>query len=209
MLALFLEGLMIGFAIAAPVGPINVLCVRRTLAQGPLAGLFSGIGAALADTIYGSIAAFGFAFVAAWLIDEQAWLRLAGGIFLIVLGIRSFLVHPERERSAPDPTSLLRDLTSTFFLTLTNPITILSFLAVFSAMGIEADELVNSDDFLLLTGVFLGSIAWWVLLTGSVTLCRHRFTVQGMVWANRISGIIIICFGAAALISGIGIFWQR
>lgn len=202
---LFLKGLVIGFTIAAPVGPVNVLCARRTLIHGHLAGMFSGIGAALADTVFACAAAFGLSFLTGILIAEQTWLRILGGLFVITMGIHGLAMRPPRLSSAPDPTSLLGDLTSTFFITLTNPITIISFIAVFSAFGIPADDQVDIQDWVLLIGVLLGSLAWWLLLTGGVTIFRTKFTTDGLLWANRISGVIIIGFGVAALLSGVNL----
>ncbi len=124
---LFLEGIVIGFAIAAPVGPIGVLCIRRTLVEGRVSGLVSGLGAATADALYGAVAALGLTFVTNLLVGGESWLRLVGGAFLVFLGVRTFLAHPA-ERAAPVGRSgLLGDYASTLFLTLTNPTTIPSF----------------------------------------------------------------------------------
>ena len=196
----FLKGLIIGFMVAVPVGPINVLCVRRTLVHGRLVGLISGLGAAAADTLFGSIAAFGLIFVAGVMMEERIWLSFVGGGLLVVIGLRTLLTSSATEPSrAPDPTSLAGDFTSTFFLTLTNPITILSFLAIFAAFGIQADEAVDASDWLLLLGVFLGSTGWWVLLTGLVGLTRERFTQAGFRWLNRIAGAVILGFAVVLL----------
>ncbi len=196
----FLKGLIIGFMVAVPVGPINVLCVRRTLVHGRLVGLISGLGAAAADTLFGSIAAFGLIFVAGVMMEERIWLSFVGGGLLVVIGLRTLLTASATEPArAPDPTSLAGDFTSTFFLTLTNPITILSFLAIFAAFGIQADEAVDASDWLLLLGVFLGSTGWWVLLTGLVGLTRERFTQAGFRWLNRIAGAVILGFAVVLL----------
>jgi len=130
----FFKGLIIGFSIAAPVGPIGMLCIRRTLVYGRLSGLVSGLGAATADAVYGSIAAFGLAFVATFLVNQQGWLHLVGGLFLCYLGIKAFLAKPATATTTPESISLASDYASTFFLTLTNPLTILSFAAVFAGL---------------------------------------------------------------------------
>jgi len=201
---LFLEGIVIGFAIAAPVGPIGVLCIRRTLAEGRVSGLVSGLGAATADALYGAVAALGLIFVAEFLMGGQAWLRLVGGAFLLFLGVRTFLARPA-ERAAPDARSGLPGAyASTFFLTLTNPTTILSFAAIFAGLGVAGDA--NGDALsamLLVLGVFLGSATWWFVLSGATSLFRTRLSVRGLRWVNRISGTVIAAFGVLA-VSGLG-----
>jgi threonine/homoserine/homoserine lactone efflux protein len=201
---LFLEGIVIGFAIAAPVGPIGVLCIRRTLAEGRVSGLVSGLGAATADALYGAVAALGLTFVTEFLVGGQAWLRLVGGAFLLFLGVRTFLARPA-ERAAPAARSGLPGAyASTFFLTLTNPTTILSFAAIFAGLGVAGDASGSAlSAMLLVLGVFLGSAAWWVVLSGATSLFRTRLSVRGLRWVNRISGTVIAAFGVLA-VSGLG-----
>ena len=204
-MGLFLEGMVIGFVIAAPVGPIGVLCIRRTLADGRVSGLVSGLGAATADALYGAVAALGLTFVAEFLMGGQAWLRLVGGAFLLFLGVRTFLARPAG-RAAPDARriGLPGAYASTFFLTLTNPTTILSFAAIFAGLGVAGDA--NGDALsamLLVLGVFLGSAAWWFVLSGATSLFRTRLSVRGLRWVNRISGTVIAAFGVLA-VSGLG-----
>lgn len=198
----FLKGLIIGFSIAAPVGPIGILCIRRTLQFGRFSGLFSGLGAAFADTIYAAIAAFGLTFVANFLTEQQFWLRLLGGLFLIYLGWKTFISKPVPSESKQVSHSTLKnDFVSTFFLTITNPMTIFSFVAVFAGLGLsnlQGDYLQAS---LLVFGVFLGSAMWWLTLSEGVTLFRSKVSETVMIWVNRIAGAIIIGFGIAALLS--------
>ena len=132
------KGLIIGFSIAAPVGPIGVLCIRRTLAEGWPSGLVSGLGAASADAIYGSIAGFGLAFISNFLVSQQFWLRLVGGIFLCYLGTRTLLSRPAEQAPVGKNGGLLAAYGSTLFLTLTNPMTIISFVAIFAGLGLAA-----------------------------------------------------------------------
>lgn len=195
----FFKGLLLGFSIAAPVGPIGVLCIRRTLSFGRFSGLFSGLGAATADCIYAIIAAFGLTFISNFLIAGQFWLRLIGGLFLIYLGWRTFVAKVSDKTKEIAHTTLLNDFISTFFLTITNPMTILSFLAVFAGLGLSSMESTYLEAFSLVLGVFLGSSAWWLLLSEGVTLFRKKVSDKVMRWINRIAGIIIICFGIAAL----------
>src|SRR5262245_23551445 len=172
--SLLLRGLLIGFSIAAPVGPIGVLCIRRTLADGRLAGLVSGLGAATADAFYGCVAAFGLTAVSGFLISQQTWLRLFGGLFLCYLGIRTLLAAPAEKPAIatgrrPSPgRGLLAAYTSTFALTVANPATILSFAAIFAGMGAGITSRSYASAALLVSGVFLGSALWWLLLSGGV-----------------------------------------
>jgi threonine/homoserine/homoserine lactone efflux protein len=204
LLHIFLKGLLIGFSIAAPVGPIGVLCIRRTLADGRAAGFVSGLGAATADAFYGSVAGFGLAFISGFLISQGDWLRLLGGLFLLYLGIKTALARPAEtqpeEGAGPKAGGLLGAYASTFFLTLTNPLTILSFGAIFAGLGIGSQvpgELLSPA--LLVLGVFSGSGAWWFLLSGAAGWMRGRLDGKGLQWVNRVSGAIILAFGLAAL----------
>ncbi len=201
---IFLRGLVIGLAIAAPVGPIGVLCIRRTLAEGRLAGLVTGLGAATADTFYGAVAAFGLTAVSAFLVSQQDALRLIGGAFLLYLGVRTFVARPAAQAAeAGDRSSrtLAGDYASTFLLTITNPLTILSFAAVFAGLGLGSgyDDLTSA--LLLVAGVFTGSALWWLLLSGGVSLLGGRVTENGLRWVNHVSGVIIVMFGVVALAS--------
>ncbi len=196
-----LKGLLIGFAIAAPVGPIGVLCIRRTLAEGRIFGLVSGLGAATADAIYGCIAAFGLTFISSFLVSQQVWLRLIGGAFLIYLGIKTFLAKPAEKAASGSGKGLFAAYASTFFLTLTNPMTILSFAAIFVGLGLTSTGGDYFSAVLLVLGVFIGSALWWFFLSFTVSLFRGKFNLQGLVWVNRISGVIIIGFGLFALVS--------
>ncbi len=196
-----LRGLVIGFSIAAPVGPIGVLCIRRTLAEGRVAGLISGLGAATADAIYGCVAGFGLTFISNILVSQQVWLRLIGGLFLLYLGLRTFLAKPAEQVATTERKSLTGAYLSTFFLTLTNPMTILSFAAIFAGLGLAGASGDYISAVLLVSGVFLGSALWWLTLSGGVGLLRARFKRDWLQWVNRISGIIIASFGLIAVLS--------
>ena len=198
----FFRGLLIGLSIAAPVGPIGVLCIRRTLAEGRAAGLVSGLGAATADTLYGLVAAFGLTFISGFMIQQQTWFRLVGGLFLCYLGVRTLLAKSE-ERATPAPAGgrgLLAGYTSTLFLTLTNPITILFFAGIFAGLGAGTGGSYGSAA-ILVAGVFAGSALWWLTLSGLVGLFRTRFDARAMRWVNGLSGVVIVGFGLAALFS--------
>ncbi len=197
--AFLLKGTLIGFSIAAPVGPIGVLCIRRTLAKGRVAGLISGLGAATADAVYGCIAGFGLTFISQFLVNQQNLLRLVGGLFLLYLGIKTFLSKGSEEKIENKDKGLWSGYLTTFFLTLTNPLTILSFVAIFAGMGIVSSGGDYTSALALVLGVFIGSALWWMLLTGGAGFFQKKINVQGLAWINKISGIIIIGFGMMAL----------
>ena len=199
-----LKGIIIGFSIAAPVGPIGVLCIRRTLADGRLAGLISGLGAATADLFYGCVAAFGLTFISQFLIDQEQWLRLVGGLFLLYLGIKTFLAKDDGQEIEQKKGGLLNAYFTTFFLTLTNPLTILSFMAIFAGLGIVNTAGDYLSAFILVAGVFTGSAMWWLLLSAGASFFQKKIDAQGLAWINRISGAIITIFGFVALAGLIG-----
>jgi len=200
-LSFFLTGLIIGFSIAAPVGPIGVLCIRRTLTEGRASGFISGLGAATADAIYGFVAGFGLTFVSSFLIREQTWIRLVGGAFLCYLGVKTFFARPATQGASIRGVGLIRAFTSTLFLTLTNPMTILSFAAIFAGLGLGGSAGSYGAAVLLVLGVFLGSAFWWLILSTGVGFLGGKLHANALQWVNRISGLIILGFGVVALLS--------
>lgn len=200
-LTLLWRGIVIGFAIAAPVGPIGLLCIQRTLQDGRKYGFVSGLGAASADGIYGAIAGFGLTFVSSFLVAQQLWLALIGGLFLCYLGVKTFLSEPAKKAVYAQRDGLFKAYASTFILTLTNPITILSFVAIFAGLGLAAADQDYAEALTLVAGVFTGSVSWWLLLSGGVSLLRDRFNDQLMQWVNRLAGLIIGGFGVYTLLS--------
>ena len=201
MTEFLLRGIILGFSIAAPVGPIGVLCIRRTLAEGRASGLVSGLGAATADAIYGCVAGFGLTFISSFLVNQQRWLRLVGGAFLCYLGIRAFLARPADQAAPAQGSGLIGAYGSTFLLTLTNPMTILSFAAAFGGLGMADTGRDYGSAAMLVLGVFIGSTLWWLGLSSIVSLFRTRFDARALRWVNRASGIIIAGFGLFALLS--------
>jgi threonine/homoserine/homoserine lactone efflux protein len=204
-ISLFLRGFVLGFAIAMPVGPIGLLCIQRTLNQGRLIGLVSGLGAATADAIYGAIAAFGLTLVTAFLVEQQFWLGFAGGLFLCYLGIRTLLAAPATNAANAEAKGVLGAYSSTLLLTLTNPITILSFVAIFAGAGLSNTGGDIGSAVLMVLGVFCGSAAWWLLLSGGVSLLRGVMTANVLRWVNRVAGAVIVAFGVLAILHGFGV----
>jgi threonine/homoserine/homoserine lactone efflux protein len=197
----FARGLLIGFAIAAPVGAIGLLCIRRTLAEGRVAGFVSGIGAATADAFYGAVAALGLTAVSTAIVDYQAAARLVGGCFLCFLGVRTALAQPTLGGSAGSVSGLVAAYVSTLALTLANPTTILSFAAVFAGFGLGVTAGDRASAALMVCGVFLGSALWWLILSGAVGFFRRALTLERLRWVNRFSGVVLVGFGVAALLS--------
>lgn len=198
-----LRGILIGFSIAAPVGPIGVLCIRRTLADGRLVGLVTGLGAATADFTYGCVAGFGLTAVSGFLLGQRFWIHLLGGLFLCYLGARTFLARPGQRAAVSSAygVGLGSAYVSTVFLTLTNPTTILSFAAVFAGLGVASTGGDYAAAGALVVGVFVGSALWWLILSSGVGALRARMGERCLAWVNRISGGILVAFGCLALIS--------
>jgi threonine/homoserine/homoserine lactone efflux protein len=196
----FLKGIMIGFVIAAPVGPIGVLCARRTLMHGRRAGFFSGMGAATADSLYGFVAAFGLTFISDLLVDHQTVLRLIGGAILVFLGVKAFAAKPVKKSELPRSARHYAGMySSTFFLTLTNPMTIFSFAAVFAGFGLAGAKGSALSSGILVLGVFLGSALWWLFLVALFSLYGRRFQSHELVCVNRIAGAIITASGILSI----------
>lgn len=199
----FLRGLGLGFAIAAPVGPIGVLCIRRTLADGRLMGFVTGLGAATADATYGAVAAFGVSAVTSALVGLRLWIHLLGALFLAWLGVRTLLTRPAVKAATPAAgparSGLLAAWASTVALTLTNPATIISFAAVFAGLGLVGVGYTVAG--LTVAGVFCGSALWWLLLSGGVSLLRARFDARAMRIVNLVSGLLLLGFAALSLAS--------
>lgn len=197
-ISFFIKGLVIGFAMAVPIGPIGIICVRKTLTEGRIHGMVIGLGAATADLFYGSIAAFGLTIISDTLQTQRVWIRLVGGALLIFLGIRTFRARPADPNLPLRHTGKLRSYFTTIFLTFTNPITIFVFIAVFSALGLGEGLAFFSASFLV-SGVFLGSGLWFLILSSGVTLFRKKLDLTGMKWVNKIAGVLIFISGLVAI----------
>jgi threonine/homoserine/homoserine lactone efflux protein len=200
----FVKGVIVGLSIAVPVGPIGILCIRRTLTQGRFIGFLSGLGAATADAFYGAVAGFGLTFVSSLMVGQQTGLRLIGGGLLCIIGVRTFLSKPAEQGSSVEGNTRWGAYLSTVILTLTNPMTILFFAAFFAGLGVGSGSGRYLSAAILVSGVFMGSAIWWLILTGFTGLLRGMFNVRRMQWLNRISGLIIIGFGLVAFLSLIG-----
>ncbi len=196
------RGLLLGFTIAAAVGPISLLTIRRTLAHGRAYGLASGLGVALADSTYAAIAAFGLTAITSVLVGGRMLLGLVGGAVLVVLAIRTMLSRPHDVAVVAERPGLPAAFGSIFGLTMTNPMTILSFAGLFAGLGLTGTG--GLDAALLVVGVFLGSASWWVLLTSVVGVLRSRVTLPILTWVNRLSGAMILAFGVVSIVTALG-----
>ncbi|SFV17245.1 LysE family transporter [Pseudoduganella namucuonensis] len=203
------RGAMIGFAIAAPVGPIGLLCIRRTFAHGASTGLASGLGAAVADAMYGLIAALGVSAVASLLLEHASTLRIVGGALMAVLGVASLRRAARTPAQgaqtmaaqAPTPSGLAGAFGSTFALTASSPMTILSFAGLLAALA-PPDGSVQGG-LILVAGVFTGSIAWWVLLVGGVAASRRAIPPAALRWIEGVSGVALLAFAVWSLFLGL------
>ena len=214
-IALAIEGAAIGFLIAVPVGPAAVLCIRRSITAGAMAGYMTGIGAALGDAVFGAVAAFGLSIVEQFVIEREKWLLGLGGIGLIIMG---WTTMRHRPRTVGDPVADDREhqiathfhfASSSFFITVFNPLTVIAFGAAFAGRNLAGVGASLPDAALLVAAVFCGALAWWTIIcTASVSL-RHRFTGTGLLWLNRVSGAIILGFGVVALISLLPLPWRQ
>ena len=195
MTALLLKGLAFGFVLAATVGPMWVLCMRRTLAFGAPTGFASGMGIAVADGLYGAVAAFGLTAVSGLLLRHSFWIGLVGGVFLVYLGVKTLLANPVTSGEIARPASLAQAFASTLALTLANPPTILAFAAIFAGLGLAASADYTAAALITLA-VFAGSAAWWVVLAAAGGALRERLGPRLQRVINLVSGVTILGFAA-------------
>jgi len=194
-LAFFIKGLILGFIICVPFGPIGLLCVRRTLMDGKVAGVAAVLGASVVDAIYCAIAGLGVSYISNFLSNERTVLRLAGGLVLIAMGIKIFLTHPTEKTPEATGHGLLASFGSSFFLMLTNPLAVMVFTATFSALGIGGWQDAYISTAMLVIGVFLGSALWAPIFVAGVNLFSPQLTPSQLRLANRTAGVILFGFG--------------
>lgn len=198
LLIALLKGVVVGIVIALPVGPVGVLCVRRTLFEGATYGFVSGLGAATADTIFGIVAGFGITIVRDFMLRYQDWFAAAGGLFLLYVGVKALLQASDAEPEPVEDEGYIAVFVSAFALTITNPITILAFAGIFAKVGVSR-EAGFVDMGVLVGGVFLGSLLWWLGLSFGIAALRRRTDTVRLVWLNRISGAILALSGLGLL----------
>jgi threonine/homoserine/homoserine lactone efflux protein len=196
---LLLKGAVIGFAVAAPVGPIGMLCIRTTLERGRVAGFAAGVGAAVADAVYGAIGVLGVTAISGIIEAQRFWLELGGGIFVIGFGIHLGLTRPNYQNNDEIPVSVFADFLKTLLLTLANPSTILTFMAIFAGVPAAAGAAELEAVPMIVLGVLLGSAAWWLTLSQGVGFIRHRISERALKWMNWVAGILLVGFGVYTL----------
>lgn len=200
-MGLFFKGIVVGIIIATPVGPVGTLCVQRTLIEGKINGFLTGLGATTADVIFGLIAAFGLTVVSNFLIDQQEWIRLLGGIIICLIGIRVFFVNTHNKITPTRSPNLFSAFASAFLIAITNPITIITFAVMFAGFGLVGSNANYGSASLTVFGVFVGSGFIWLTLLGMTLMFRERFDFGRMKWVNKIAGIVILMFGVSTLLS--------
>lgn len=202
-LELFWKGFIVGLMVSIPLGPIGVLCIQRTLNKGRKAGFISGLGAAAADTIFAVIAGFGVNFIIHFVKEQQLYFQIFGGILVIFLGIHIFYTNPVRQlrMQRMSKNRLSQDFFSVFLITISNPLAILLFVAMFAGINIASDTpgIINHTS--LVAGVFAGAAAWWFLLSGFVNFWRFRFRLKSIWWMNKVAGVLIFFLGIMAILS--------
>ncbi|MCX7954769.1 MAG: LysE family translocator [Bacteroidales bacterium] len=200
---IFIKGILIGFFSSVPIGPIGLIIMQRTLNKGYKAGFIAGTGAALGDTFFASIAAFSISFIHSFIEQQQQILRIIGGLILIILGIRIFfsnvITQIRTKNSGTKAISL--EILKIFFLTLSNPLTIFVFGAVFAGFNIVVKERTYFELIQLIFGVFIGASLWWTILVIVVNLFRKKFKIRQLWWLNKIMGLLISIFGLISLVS--------
>lgn len=200
----FLKGLLVGIIVSAPMGPIGVLCIQKTVNKGHFLGFLSGLGAATADTFYAVLAAFGVTFITNFLTKNQMVFQVVGIMVLMFLGFRMIFNNPVKQyryhRTSSKKKGALKDYISTFFLTISNPLTIIFFGAAFTMLGLLTDTEGQRNNLLLVAGIFAGASLWWFMLTYVVNIFRKRFRLRNIFLLNRISGIVIIALSVAAVV---------
>jgi threonine/homoserine/homoserine lactone efflux protein len=200
-LYLLAQGMIIGLVVAVPFGPLGLLCINRALVMGRWCGLLSGFGVATADALAAGIAALGVSLVSAFLMDHQIGLRFIGGVFLCCLGLKIYNTVPTQQPPPSDFNGLFGAYASTFLLTFSNPVTILSFIAIYAGWGIESLSGHYFAAAILTLGVFIGSATWWIALFVGLTAFRDKFSMRILRWIHKISGIAIAGFGVVVLLS--------
>jgi threonine/homoserine/homoserine lactone efflux protein len=198
---LIIQGVLIGFVVAVPVGPLGLLCINRALALGAVCGLFSGLGVASADALTAALAALGISFMSSFFTDHQILLRLAGGAFLCYLGWQIYGTKPKEQAAPSNVNGLLNAYATTFFLTISNPVTILSFIAIYAGWHVPSLQGRYFAAALLALGVFIGSALWWIGLFIGMTVFSGKFNLRTLGWVHRVSGVLILGFGIIVLLS--------
>jgi threonine/homoserine/homoserine lactone efflux protein len=198
------KGIIVGIIVTAPVGPIGLLCIQRTINRGMFSGLVTGISSALADIMFAIIAGFSISAIGNFMEVNKLIIRLIGGIIVLILGIRIYMINPIKSfrHQKPQKRSYFSDAISGFLITLTNPIVIIVFGAAFAGLGLNETQ-ENKEIILTIIGIFIGATTWWTSLTFLVNIFKNKINLRKMFWINRITGILVVLFGIAIIIGSI------
>ena len=199
MINFYFNGIIIGLILAAPVGPIGILCINRSLSRGFRSGFISGLGAASADAVYGAIAAFGLPLITDYLTNSISYIKFLGALLLLYIGMKTLNEIPNNKNQIVSMNRTLAEYLSTLSLTITNPATIFTFIAIYSSFGFT-DSKSLTDSIMLVLGIFMGSSIWWALLSYIASRVRNSVETIHFIWINRISGLLIISFAVVVLI---------
>lgn len=198
-----LKGILVGFLASIPLGPVGVLCIQRTINKGRLSGIVSGMGSATVDALFALVAALGLTFIITFIEEQQFFIQLIGGGVLVFLGTKIFNTNPINQirKHRRKKNKLIEDYFSVLFLTLSNPLAIFLFVAAFAGIGIVTSKDSSLKSSFIISGVFLGAMIWWSVLTFFIDLFRKRFRLKQLWWINKIAGILVIVFGVVAMLS--------
>ncbi len=195
-LTLIAKGILIGLLVSIPLGPIGVLVIQRTVNKSRMAGLLSGMGAALSDTLYAIIAGFSLTFVIEFIRTHEVIFQTIGAVVVLALGIHIFFTNPVKDirRNRLRGNTHFQDIISSFLVTVSNPLTVFVFLAVFTSSGVAVSLEQPYHSFFVILGIFTGAFLWWFSLSGIVSLFRHKINLRILWWINKTAGAIIILF---------------
>lgn len=207
--SLLIKGIIIGLIASIPLGPIGVICIQRTINKGRTSGFVSGLGAAVADTIFAAIAGFSLTYIISFIEERQLIIEFVGGIIVIILGLKTFYTNPvsQLKRHKRKKNKLIEDFISVLLLTSTNPFAIFFFVALFAAAGIVHHNQSFGQSSVALVGVFLGGTIWWYALTSFVNMFRHKFRLKQLWWINKIAGAVILLLGVLAIVNVVNKVW--
>ncbi len=195
-LALIAKGILIGLLVSIPLGPIGILVIQRTVNKSRIAGLLSGMGAALSDTVYAIIAGFSLTFLVDFIREYEILFQTIGALVVLGLGIHIFFKNPvsDLRRNRLRGNTHLKDIISSFLVTFSNPLTVFVFLAVFTSSGVAVNLEQPYHSFFVILGVFTGAFLWWFSLSGIVSLFRHKINLRILWWINKTAGVLIVIF---------------
>lgn len=200
---IFVKGVLIGLLVSAPLGPIGVLCIQRTLNRGYMSGFVSGLGAASADIIFAIIAGFGLTIIINFIQERQFYFQILGGLFVLYIGLRIFYTNPVKQLRLQrlNKPPLSQDFVSVFLLTLSNPMAIFLFIAIMAAIKVANDSLSIFEILTLTAGIAGGTILWWFILASIANRFRKRIRLRSIWWMNKITGTVVVLFGIVVLAS--------